>query len=151
MLCPFKALDVTGRNGYSGFKYLSNAIPQAWATVLIFNKSQFSRAVFAHWRMIQQNYEYYRALMSRPEHFRNDYALSLALHTMNGSQAMSQQLPPMFMLPGHSTIERITINGDIVIRCEEQIIKLSKTNLHVMNKLCLQNPKIQEQIRELAA
>lgn len=150
-LCPYTALDVSGRNGYSGFKYLSNAIPQAWATVVIFNKSEFSQSVFEHWRMIQQNYEYYGALLSKPEPFRNDYALSLAVHTMNGSQPMNEKLPPMFMSPGDSTIELITKRGDIVVCSDHRIIKLSKTNLHVMNKLCLQNPKIQEQIRELSA
>ena len=150
-LCPYEAYDVTNRNKYSGFKYISNTIQQAWATVVVFNKSMRSRAIFAHWQMIQQNYQYYKALLNKPEYFRNDYALSLATHAINGNQPMAERLPKMMMLPGDSYIEHIDSDLNFVINCESRAIKLTKCNLHVMNKLCLQSKQIQEDIVAITA
>ena len=150
-LCPYEAYDVTNRNKYSGFKYISNTIQQAWATVVVFNKSTRSRAIFAHWQMIQQNYQYYKALLNKPEYFRNDYALSLATHAINGNQPMAERLPKMMMLPGDSYIEHIDSDLNFVINCESRAIKLTKCNLHVMNKLCLQSKQIQEDIVAITA
>ena len=117
----------------------------------MFNKSDTARAMFSHWQMIQNSYEYYSALLSVAGHFRNDYALSLAAHTMNGNQPPQEQLPPMFMCPGDSYIEKIDRDLNMVINCQQRIIKLGKTNLHVMNKLCLQSDDIKESIRAITA
>lgn len=150
-LCPWFACDVTNQHGYEGFRYIKNTIPQAWATTVIFNKSPTSLAIFNYWQLIQQNYEYYKALMGVGEHFRNDYALSLAAHTLNGCQPMTEKLPQMMMLPGHSYIEKIAPNRNVIINCNNQVIKLSKTSLHVMNKLCLQSDKITQNIYDITA
>ena len=150
-LCPWRVYDLTNRNSYDGFKYINNTIPQAWATVIVFNKSTASRAIFAHWQMIQDHYEYYSALLSVTGHYRNDYALSLAAHTMNGCQTAQEKLPAMFMLPGDSYIEKIDKNLNILINCLGRIIKVSKTNIHVMNKLCLQSDMMQKAIHDITS
>jgi hypothetical protein len=149
--CPWRAYDVTNRNSYTGFARIKNTIAQAWATVVIFDKSSAAKSIFAHWRMIQDNYEYYRELLGTREHFRNDYALSLAAYTMTGCAPITEQLPPMHMLPGDSYIETIRPDGTVIINCDDKIIKLSRTNLHVMNKLCLQTPCILEDIDAITA
>ena len=150
-LCPYEAYDVTNRNKYVNFKYISNTVQQAWATVVVFNKSIRSRSIFAYWQMVQKNYAYYQALMNKPENFRNDYALSLAVHAMNGNQPMTERLPKMMMLPGDSYIEHIDSDLNFIINCEKRAVKLSKVNLHVMNKLCLQSKQIQEDIIAITA
>lgn len=150
-LCPWFAYDVTNQHGYEGFRYIKNTIPQAWATTVIFNKSPTSLAIFNYWQLIQQNYEYYKALLGVGEHFRNDYALSLAAHTLNGCQPMTEKLPQMMMLPGHSYIEKINPDRTVIINCNDKIIKLSKTNLHVMNKLCLQSTNITQDIHDITS
>jgi hypothetical protein len=150
-LCPYEAYDVTNRNKYVNSKYISNTVQQAWATVVVFNKSIRSRSIFTYWQMVQKNYAYYQALMNKPENFRNDYALSLAVHAMNGNQSMTERLPKMMMLPGDSYIEHIDSDLNFIINCEKRAVKLSKVNLHVMNKLCLQSKQIQEDIIAITA
>jgi hypothetical protein len=150
-LCPWFAHDITGKGGYEGFRYINDTIPQAWATVVIFNKSIASRAIFDYWKLIQKNYEYYQALMLINSHFRNDYALSLAAHTLNGCRPLDEKLPPMMMLPARNYIEKIDTNKNIIINCMDTIIKVSNTNLHVMNKLCLQSQSICQDIDALTS
>lgn len=61
------------------------AMDQWWATVVIFDRSDFSRDVFDCWSMIEQHYGHYADMFGfSPAQFRNDYALSLALLMCSG-------------------------------------------------------------------
>ena len=57
-----------------------------WATVVVFDKSQFSKDVFSMWQMVEQNYHHYANVFQFDgRKFRNDYALSIALLVANGN------------------------------------------------------------------
>lgn len=57
----------------------------AWATVVMFKRDNFTRALFDMWQMVQKNYLYYGGLYKfNNQLFRNDYALTIALNTVSG-------------------------------------------------------------------
>lgn len=66
-----------------------------WATVVRFNKCSRSEQVFGMIKMIQENYEHYANLYKfQPYQYRNDYALTIALKTVNGQLESNQDYIP---------------------------------------------------------
>lgn len=65
---------------------LSNISYQTfWATVVCFKKTKKAKQVFDCMKMIQENYGHYANIYQfMPSPYRNDYALSVALHIVNG-------------------------------------------------------------------
>lgn len=56
-----------------------------WATVVVFDKSNFSKDIFEIWQMVESNYKYYADFFGFDAvQFRNDFALSIALLVANG-------------------------------------------------------------------
>jgi hypothetical protein len=63
----------------------TSKIPQLWATVMIFDKSDFSRKIFAMADHVICHYDYYSRLYgfsNRP--IRNDFAFTIACHLLGG-------------------------------------------------------------------
>mgnify|MGYP000373652317 CR=1 FL=1 len=68
--------------------------PMWWATVCVFDRSEFSHDVFSAWQMIEQNYNHYANLFQfSTKPFRNDYALSMALLLVNGGEYPNCDIP----------------------------------------------------------
>jgi len=64
-----------------------NKIDMWWATVVVFDRSQFTQDVFALWKMVEQNYQHYANVFQFDSRkFRNDFALSIALLVANGNK-----------------------------------------------------------------
>ena len=60
-------------------------IPMYWATLVYFNRSEFSKTFFDLVEHIKDNYFHYKKLYQVDDiTYRNDYSFSMALHTMNG-------------------------------------------------------------------
>lgn len=60
-------------------------IPTHWATVLRFKRSNRVEQIFGMMEMIQTNYDHYAKIYKFMGHmYRNDYALTIALKTVNG-------------------------------------------------------------------
>lgn len=133
-VCPHKMYYP----GYSAKEFcIYNNIVQMWATVIYFNKSQFSQNVFEHWKMVQENYEYYTSLLNVYGVYRNDYSLSLALHTMNGYVRPNVEMFSLLTIPTHYKI--LDIEEDrILIEKSGKLLVINKTNMHVMDKVNLQ-------------
>ena len=78
--------------------------PIAWATVMYFKKSLYSKSVFDIMTMIKDNWQHYRNLyqISNPL-YRNDFALSIALNIVNGHSGNFDAIPwPLITLvPGY--------------------------------------------------
>lgn len=81
--------------------------PMWWATVCVFDRSNFSQDVFASWQMIEQNYNHYANLFQfSRKPFRNDYALSMALILANGGEYPGSTIPwPLINVPDSCDIE----------------------------------------------
>jgi hypothetical protein len=86
MFCFHKCHDATsGLVSPSLNEFGSYRMPMLWCTVLCFSKNYHSKLVFDCWRMIRDNWNHYRELYGITERlFRNDYALTIAMHIVNG-------------------------------------------------------------------
>lgn len=60
-------------------------IPLFWATLVYFNRSNFSKSFYNIVNHIHDNYEYYQKIYDFDRTmYRNDFSFSIALHMMNG-------------------------------------------------------------------
>lgn len=67
----------------------------AWATVIVFKKTEFTRMIFDSMRMVQENYEHYCGIYNFTSGtYRNDHSLTIALRTVNG-----QFYDPKYSIP----------------------------------------------------
>ena len=110
--------------------------PMWWATVVVFNHSEFSRDVFKIWKMVESNYQHYANVFQfDARKFRNDYALSIALLVANGNT-----------VPEHCEIPWPLVNVDpatevVLDKDQWKINKQFYTvnqDLHVMGKSYLE-------------
>lgn len=81
-----EAYDITGCNDFRGLNsFGEHAMPQWWATVIMFRRSTHAGLVFAVMRMVRDNWQHYRDLYKiRQTTYRNDHALSIALLVCDG-------------------------------------------------------------------
>lgn len=62
-----------------------NTVHTLWATVMMFKKTNRAKQIFEMIEMVQNNYEHYANIYKfLPYMYRNDYALTIALKTVNG-------------------------------------------------------------------
>ena len=116
--------------------------PMWWATVCVFDRSEYTQDIFAAWQMIEQNYNHYANLFQysvRP--FRNDYALSLALLLVNGGEYPECAIPyPLINVPDSCQIylNDDTWNFKYTVYETEQLkpkrISVKDQDLHIMGK-----------------
>ena len=113
-----------------------NKIDMWWATVLVFDRSQFTQDVFALWKMIGQNYQHYANIFGfDARKFRNDFALSIALLVANGNTQ-----------PEHCSIPWPLMNVDpaVPVDCKQDKWTIDKKfytvnqDLHIMGKSYLE-------------
>jgi hypothetical protein len=130
-------------------KYIDEfGIKMYWATVIYFQKSDFAKFLFSMVRDIQENYRYYKDLyLFSSGMFRNDYAFSIAIHTLNGftetntSVVNNLPIPGLLMSWDTNDIHSIRKVNDIVLYTEKTaekgtyiLTRLKNTDVHIMNK-----------------
>jgi hypothetical protein len=117
-----------------------------WATVMRFQKTERTRDLFRLLKMIQENYTYYSELHGfLPYTYRNDHALTMALHTVNGHIEN-----PADFIPGELqhisgdliTAERVddtTYNimheAEVRGRLKKTAITIKDVDFHMLNKI----------------
>ena len=111
--------------------------PMWWATVVVFDRSAFSRDVFRMWQMVESNYQHYANVFGfDARKFRNDYALSIALLVANGNTVPEQCNIPWPLVnvdPNISVtldVDKWSINKEFYTR---------KQDLHILGKSYLEN------------
>jgi hypothetical protein len=119
------------------------SIPLYWATAVYFRKTDRARLVFELMNFIKENYAYYQYLyrFSHSGYFRNDYALSIALHMTNNliEQDCVAPLPVNHILFSmeHDEMHAFA-QGHCIITSEPQQgdfrLHNCSSNLHLMNK-----------------
>lgn len=136
---------------HSDFKkqfFGSKSIPMWWATVVIFDRSDFVKDVFTIWKMVQNNYKHYADLFGFAEsQFRNDYAFSIALLAANGNCFANKcNLPyKLVNVDPENQIEfigdAVQVNYNVVDKQSLQAKKITLKNqdVHVMCKMYLEN------------
>jgi hypothetical protein len=115
-----------------------------WATVMRFSKSSRVRDVFKMIEMVQNNYEHYANLHKfMPYMYRNDYALTIALRTVNGHIDNKQDAITGRLIHASKSVvvDRIDdttykVSSDIVINdsTRKQYIQLKDYDFHMIDK-----------------
>ncbi len=118
-----------------------------WATVIYFKKSALAEHMFSIMQHVQENYNYYRDLyLFSNGMFRNDHAVSIAIHMLNGfgdSKPVIPELPINGMLMCWDSGDIYKVNGmnDITVYSEKAEVKgnfllsrIKNTDIHIMNK-----------------
>jgi len=124
-----------------------DGIPMYWATIIYFKKSEISKLIFNLTLFIKENYLFYKHLYKFPgQLFRNDYIFSIAIHIISGfinSDIKSFPISTIKTMDQKDDI--VEINKDDILFLshdpkkpwENQLVKLQKTDVHVLNKRSL--------------
>jgi len=113
-------------------------IKMYWATVLYFTKSYEADLLFKIVAMVKKSWIYYGKLykFESSRTYRNDFAVSVAIHMLNGrNETKDYALPYKIMCLADKHI--MTSNTGIVFRQKNQNwigSSVPKQNIHVMNK-----------------
>jgi hypothetical protein len=113
-----------------------------WATIIRFQKTDRARHMFEMLEQVQKNYEYYSNIYKyQPYLYRNDYAVTVALKTVNGQLYEPKDFISWELLhiPDNVTVYK---EADTVYNIERkdartgklEYIKLTNLDFHLMNK-----------------
>lgn len=135
----------------SEFRLEDTGIRMYWATVVYFKKCEIAKMLFDLVEHVKDNWTFYQSVYGFPGRlFRNDYAFSIAIHTLNGFSERGEvckDLPVPFILTAQDTDQMYKLLDDGAVffvnnKTENWKFSLSKitgVNVHCMNKLSLLN------------
>ena len=144
-MCNRKTKDLDHKINNFGFdnRFNDMSIPLYWATAIYFRKSEKSKLIFELMNFVKENYEYYQYLyqFNHSGYFRNDYALSIAIHLANNLMEYGSitPLPVDHILFSMEHDEMHAFNSGRCLMTSEstqgdfQLHSVS-SNVHVMNK-----------------
>lgn len=136
------AYDATGVTDFTLLNCFGDyRMPMFWATVVMFRKTEKARQIFAMMSMIKENWDHYRCIYKFANAtYRNDYALSIALNTLNGHTPPTECIPwnltSLTMQAklsrvdtdtyraeyvGDNRLKYITINADFHAMCKQSL------------------------------
>ena len=139
------AYDVTGCNDFQGLNYFGeHRMPQWWATVMMFRRSDHARFIFDTMRMIRDNWRHYRDLYKiRQATYRNDHALSIALLVCDGHWLDHAAIPWSLatLMPDHDLrlLEQDRYRVDFVNTDNKQRWITIQQDFHAMGKTQLES------------
>lgn len=118
-----------------------------WATVIFFRKSSLAEHLFSIIKHVQDNYTYYKDLYYFSNGmFRNDNAISIAIHILNGysdfeSAIKELPIPGLLMSWDTNDVHDITGINELILYSEKKnqkgeyiLTKIKDTDIHIMNK-----------------
>lgn len=105
-LCHRSAWDITTGEVLDNLNYFGrNRMPMWWATVMMFRRDNTVQYIFDSMKMIRDNWNHYRDLYAiGRSHYRNDFALSIALGIISGHTLKVNEIHYRLatLLPEHS-------------------------------------------------
>lgn len=123
-------------------------LPMYWATCVYFKKSAAADLLFGLTSHVKENYDFYRFIYGfKGNLFRNDFAISVAVHMMNGFYARDgiSPLPVPTLLTSFDCDELVAVEknnllfyvNDSTERWRFRMSRIKNTNVHVMNKFSI--------------
>lgn len=119
------------------------SFPTMWATVMVFRKTHRVKQIFECLEMVQKNYMHYANLYHfSPGMYRNDYAITIALHIVNGNTFDNKDYVPWSLVHLGKEIsayrknyslfntEYLLINNDK----KQKYITIKDVDFHCMSK-----------------
>lgn len=136
MICE-NMKDLLGRPG-AEVQLHPASIHMLWATNIIFNKTPEVKALFDLVDHIKENWKYYGALYKfDTRRFRNDYAFSIACHTIGGYgiNQFYTALPSPILITDTDEVVKVSPDTSITYITQDNLIaKTKEQDLHLMNK-----------------
>lgn len=134
-------------------------ITMYWATVIYFRKTPYAESLFEIVKHYRENRHYYNDLYNVPGSlFRNDFAFSIAAHTLAGYQDQGLQqlpMPALYKTFDLDDIHRVEKDGSLILFVEKPdcpgdyiLVRWKGVDLHVMNKWAIN--RISEGLMEYA-
>ena len=124
------------------------SLPTLWATVIAFNKTARSQALFDLVKRIERNYPYYWRLYNvDATNFRNDFAFTIAYNILNGYTQDTRNYLPWPIVTVNRPIQRLSLEKNrFFLETNDQGYVLPKQSLHVMSKEYLLGDELAELI-----
>ena len=123
------------------------SLPMYWATVVYFNRCEFTETFFELVSYIKDNYFYFQKLYQVADNaYRNDYSFSMALFICNGNRMPGPEweIPYNFVLSTQKDEVARIDKGQIKLiistydwKAPKQMFNVQKMSLHCMNKVSL--------------
>lgn len=137
--CYRAVRDATGCRRLEGSSVGHSEINFCWATVMLVTRSDRCRQIGLMIDHIQKNYKYFMRLyrVSDSNTYRNDYALSIALHQLNGMRKESCFVPGhLVTIPDDAQVQVTHEEINFVFERDNKVIKssLKHTDTHILNK-----------------
>jgi hypothetical protein len=151
-MCNRKTIDLNHAVNAFGFdnRFNEMSIPLYWATAVYFRKTEKSRLIFELMNFIKENYAYYQYLyrFNHSGYFRNDYALSIAIHMTNNLMEYGSVSPlpvnHILFSMEHDELHQFK-DGNCMITSEpvqgEFRMHSVSSNVHMMNKRAILRSK----------
>lgn len=113
---------------------LSN-LPQVWATVIYFRKSDLANSIFEEVRKVADGWEFYSLLYGIPSSmFRNDYVFAMAINHLSGKQGLPLYLGlPWPILTSDFNTELIEITDRALLEVRGLFCS-ARADIHVLKK-----------------
>jgi len=94
-LCHRQAYDVSGLKTFDENNFFGrHKMPMNWATVMLFRRSKTAELIFETMQMVRDNWNHYRNLYGIAKStYRNDFALSIAMNTVDGHTLNTATIP----------------------------------------------------------
>ena len=114
-------------------------MPLWWATVMMFRRSNTAQYIFDSMNMIRANWRHYKDLYHiAGSLYRNDYALSIAVHELNQETSKNiavapysqMVIPPWCTYTLDDTLTVLSTTADKPL----QILNLAGVDFHALNK-----------------
>jgi hypothetical protein len=139
-MCHRLAWDITAMDYFEGLNRFGNhKFPMWWATVMMFRQSNMAQYIFDCMDMIRHNWKHYKDLYHiTGSHYRNDYALSIALGIVSGHTLKIDNIPWSLasILPEHEIVQIDTDHFEIKYQDQGKMKKMDwhGMDFHAMGK-----------------
>ena len=104
-MCHGHAYDVSGQMSFDENNFFGkHRMPMNWATVMLFRRTKTTELIFETMQMVRDNWDHYRNLYGiLKSTYRNDFALSIAMNTVDGHTLSTPTIPWSLasVLPDH--------------------------------------------------
>lgn len=133
-----------GREADPRDRYLAhNTTRLYWMTVMYWQKSPYTKLVFDMMKFVQKNWDYFAFIYAfDARRYRNDFALSIALHTLEGFRDHVATLPAPALVFATPRDKLLSISHGLAwhhtYNTGSVVVNTGDLDVHVMNKAMLE-------------
>lgn len=143
LLVNHKIRYLNGDEAVPADRYMAhNTTRLYWMTAMYFRKTPYVEKVFQLMRHVKEHWEYYRFLYGfGGRDYRNDFALSIALHTLEGMRDYLGHLPVDYLIFAKHGDRLLDVNWDRMVWLHQDsatMVNTGSLNVHCLDKVELE-------------